>query len=65
MILENLPFPGIISNGVGLRKEVCKAISYAETLRDLSPDTETPAVLRKFFLDCAALLEPPKKESKK
>jgi hypothetical protein len=65
MILEKLPFPGQLSNGVNLRKEVCKAVSYAETIRDLSPDTTTPEILRQFFLDCAKLLEPPKKEVKK
>lgn len=65
MILENVPSPGWVSNGVVLRKEVTKAISIAEIQGDLSPGSTHAADLRAFFLACAALCPVKEKEKEK
>lgn len=67
MLPSDLKTPGFIPNSIKLVQEAYKAISYAEIMASKSPDTDTPARLREFFLDCAAKcpVAPAKKEKTK
>ena len=56
MRIEDLASPGVLVNGMALRKEANKAIFAAETYLD----TEARKKLAAFFLDCAKHAAPPK-----
>lgn len=54
MLPTDIKSPGYLSNGVVLRQQAYKAISYADIMSNQSPDSTTAAVLAEFFEDCAA-----------
>ena len=56
MRIEDLASPGVLVNGMALRKEANKAIFAAETY--LSVDARRQ--LAAFFLECAKHAAPPK-----
>ena len=56
MRIDNLKSPGQIVNGLALRREACKAVSYSE----LYMTPEARRELAEFFLDCAKKCAPPK-----
>jgi hypothetical protein len=58
MRLETLLSPGLLSNGVHLRREACKAISCVEIVCGRTPGGKTTSAkaLYDFFNDCASKL---------
>lgn len=64
MRMEDMPTPGFIINGFALVREAKKAIDYASTQADLTPDSTCGSDLRAFFLKCAKACPKPIKEKK-
>jgi hypothetical protein len=58
MRVETLLSPGLLANGIHLRREAAKAISSAEIISGRTPGGKAPsaAVLQAFFTDCASKL---------
>lgn len=58
MRVEDLPSPGLLSNGINLRAAAARAISASEITAGLTPGgrTDTAAVLQAFFTACATAL---------
>lgn len=54
MKLDDMPSPGLISNGHQLRQEAWKAVSRAEVNLSLSPTSTTGEDLKAFFLELAS-----------
>ena len=56
MRIEDMPSPGVLINGMALRKEANKAIFAAECYLD----HDQRKTLASFFLECAKHAAPPK-----
>lgn len=57
MRIENLPSPGQLANGINLRSEAAKAISFIETIAPKQGGTMgTATYLHTFFTACASAI---------
>lgn len=59
MQITDVPYPGLLSNGLALRREVAKALGAAQIASMSTPGGKSAlaGTLQQFFLDCADLLE--------
>lgn len=53
MLPTDLKSPGFVPNGIALQQQAYRAISYADIVKQKSPDSDTHKVLAEFFEDCA------------
>lgn len=59
MQITDVPYPGLLPNGLALRREVTKALSAAQVVSMNTPGGRSAlaGTLRQFFLDAGALLD--------